>query len=352
MRRTGKVLLVPVLVCLSTLGFVSPAAANHVGCGQVVTQNTKLDRDVGPCAAGGIVVGADNVTLDLNGHRVFGTRTPGDGAGIFLQGRTRVTVKNGTVSDFDGGVVIEGGTANTVTGMLARDNIGRSEGHPPAPSTRYGEGIAVEGSTDNRIVRNTAINNGPFAGIGLYEVPDTDHPFQPGPTSGNRVERNVVEDNVACREGPFCDNDGIRLEPQVGPGNVVSRNVVRRNGLDGISLFGRASENEVSRNLVEANGFRGAVPGDGIRVFGFSNLVERNDSFRNANDGISVGRRSIAPPGSFPPPNGRSNRIVRNNTGGNGAFDLWDSNIDPPCDANFWFRNTFRTAEPPCTRAQ
>ena len=38
------------------------------------------------------------------------------------------------------------------------------------------------------------------------------------------------------------------------------------NGLDGISLFGFTTRNLVSGNNVSANGYRGAVPGDGIRV--------------------------------------------------------------------------------------
>ena len=120
------------------------------------------------------------------------------------------------------------------------------------------------------------------------------------------------------------------------------------NGLDGISLFGRTHDNRVTNNTVEANGFQGAVRGDGIRVFGFRNLIADNRSFDNALDGISVGRRGIAPPGSLPAPNGRDNRILDNITGGNGRTDLYDSN--PDCDNNIWLGNQFETAIPPCTQ--
>lgn len=60
------------------------------------------------------MIGADGVTLDPNGHRVFGTEALGDGAGILVQGRTGVTVTNGTVSLFDAGVAILGGSGNRV----------------------------------------------------------------------------------------------------------------------------------------------------------------------------------------------------------------------------------------------
>lgn len=358
MRPISRSLMVTavVLMGLAAGGVTTPAEAAHVTCGSVITESTTLDGDVGPCTNSGIIIEGDGITLDLNGHRVFGTQNSGDGAGVLLRQVRGVTVRNGSVTDFDGGVVIEGGTHNTVTQITARDNIGESPGHPSLPGSAalYGDGILVEASTNNRILDNRAINNGPFSGIGLIEIPDADHPFPPGPTARNVVADNLVEGNIACRaEGP-CDNDGIRVEPAVGPNNLITRNVVRRNGLDGISLFADADANRVTRNTVEANGFRGAVPGDGIRVFGSRNLIEGNSSTANSRDGISVGRRSIAPPGSLPPnrttgnPRGMENRILHNVTGGNGNLDLYDSN--PDCDRNVWAANTFETAEPPCTR--
>lgn len=254
--------------------------------------------------------------------------------------------------------MIEGGGGNSVTGIVARDNIGHSEGHPPAPGTRYGDGIAVEGSSDNRIADNVVVNNGPFAGIGLYERPDSDHPFPAAPVERNAVMGNLVEDNAFCRVNRttgtrFCDNIGIRLEPGVGPGNAVKGNVVRGNGLDGISLFADTDDNTVMQNLVEGNGFQGAVPGDGIRVFGSRNQIHHNQSVGNRAGGISVGRRTGFPLGALPPnpttgnPRAMLNDIVRNHTGQNQVFDLWDSN--PSCDQNTWRRNTFQTANQPCT---
>lgn len=357
MRPSSRSLVVAAAaVGLAASGLSTPAYAAHVTCGTVITESTTLDGDVGPCSNFGVIVEEDGVVLDLNGHRVFGTQNSGDGAGVLLRQVSRVTVRDGTVTDFDGGVVIEGGTRNTITQIIARDNIGESPGHPgiPGSSARYGDGLLVEASTKNRIVGNRAINNGPFSGIGLIEVPDEDHPFPPGQTSGNLVEGNLVEGNIACRQGDFCDNDGIRVEPAVGPDNVFTRNVVRRNGLDGISLFADADANRVTRNVVEANGFDGAVPGDGIRVFGSRNHIQANSSTANSRDGISVGRRSIAPPGSLPPnqdtgnPRGMNNRILHNVTRSNGNLDLYDSN--PDCDRNVWARNTFDTAQPACTR--
>ncbi|MGH9277515.1 MAG: right-handed parallel beta-helix repeat-containing protein, partial [Acidimicrobiales bacterium] len=121
---------------------------------------------VGPCANNGIIIGAENIMLDLKGFTVSGTVNSGDSAGLLMQGKSRVTVKNGRVTQFDGGVVIQNGGNNLVTNVVAEDNVGASQGHPPAPSTLYGDGIAIEGSSNNTVRFNTARRNGPYSGIG------------------------------------------------------------------------------------------------------------------------------------------------------------------------------------------
>jgi parallel beta-helix repeat protein len=338
----------------TTLAVAGPAAAVVVGCGQTITKSTVLTADVGPCPNNGIVVGANNITLDLNGHRVFGRSGAGDGAGVLLTGRRGVHVTNGTVTGFDGGVVIEGGGYNVVSRIRAVDNLGNSLGHnpPPGTGTLYGDGIALLATSNNRIVDNEASRNGPFSGIGLYEIPDAEHPAHPGytggPTENNLIQNNRVWDNQACRASGFCDNDGVRLEPGVGPGNVIFGNSVLRNSLDGISLFGNTTGNTVDQNHVEGNGFTGAVPGDGIRVFGFGNVIRNNRSLNNDAAGISVARRIGLGTGGFPAtnPNGRNNRILYNTALGNGIWDLHDSN--PDCDNNVWLGNVGEKAFQPC----
>jgi hypothetical protein len=55
------------------------ALADHVECGEVVTRDTTLDSDLIDCPANGIVIGADDITLDLNGTK-GGTETSRGGA--------------------------------------------------------------------------------------------------------------------------------------------------------------------------------------------------------------------------------------------------------------------------------
>ena len=348
-RKIAALLAGATAVTLPTIAGAQAQVSGPLTCGQTITQSTTLTANVGPCTNNGIIVGANNITLDLNGFRIFGTAgISGDGAGVLLQNRTGVTVQNGEITDFDGGVVILGGSGNTVTQIRARNNLGRANG-TTGPNALYGDGILVQGSSSNRIISNHTDNNGPFSGIGVIRG-DSDHPaMAPADAPFNLIQGNTVTNNVACRRASTCDNDGIRIEPNVTDTQIIGNQVIG-NGLDGISLFGGTTRNLVSRNNVSANGYLGAVPGDGIRVFGSGNTIEFNTAHRNRAAGISVARRT-GQFGSFPAtnPNGRNNVLRGNQAFGNGVFDLWDSNRNPDCDGNVWTGNTAGTVSPPCT---
>ena len=348
-RKIGALLAGAVAATLPSIAGAQAQVSGPRACGQTITQSTTLTAHLGPCPNNGIIVGADNITLNLNGFRIFGIAgTSGDGAGVLLQNRTGVTVQNGEITDFDGGVVILGGSNNTVTGIRARNNLGRVN-ETTGPNALYGDGILIQGSRSNRIINNHTDNNGPFSGIGVIRG-DADHPAIPAADAPfNLIQGNTVTNNVACRRGSTCDNDGIRIEPNVTDTQIIANQVVG-NGLDGISLFGGTTRNFVSRNNVSSNGYRGAVPGDGIRVFGSGNTIEFNTTHRNRAAGISVARRT-GQFGSFPAtnPNGRNNVLRGNQAFGNVVFDLWDSNRNPDCDNNTWTGNTARNVSPPCT---
>jgi parallel beta-helix repeat protein len=282
----------------------------------------------------GIIIGANNITLNLRGFRVFGTASTGDGPGILLSNRSGVVVTNGTVTGFDAGVAIEGGAGNVLRGLTIRDNIGTGAG-------AYGDGIKLDGSSQNQIRANYILHNGPFGGITLTGATST----------GNIIDTNqVLNNNVPRASGALNDDDGIRLEVGVS-GNTVTNNRVENSGLDGIALFFMASDNVVRGNLVIGNGFhdKGHRKGDGIRVFnrGDRNRIVENRVRNNAANGIVLSGPTQTQPGAM------NNSILRNDTGGNASlspattYDLHDGNA--LCDANVWRANTYDTAQPACT---
>ena len=348
-------MLIGLVPALLALGSVGPAQAAHVSCGTVITTDTVLDSDVGPCPSGALRITTSGITLDLNGHRVFGRPGPGDGTGILLFRVNNVTVRNGVVSNFDMGVAIEGGANNTVRGITARDNIGSRD-------TNGGDGIAILSSRDNRIINNRTINNGGVSGIGLYTEVDLQHPrTTSGPTSGNVIQNNSVRNNIASRFGDVTttDNIGIRVEPNT-TGNFFIGNEVVGNGLDGITLFVGANDNVIRGNYVSRNGLyrTTARRGNGIGlqslpgVNGASfNIIEGNVVTDNGDNGIVLrGPRGGAL--------GAVNNVVRNNIAIRNAvlpllgpafgpaFDLNDDN--PNCDNNVWENNRYITVDPPC----
>ena len=338
-RRHLRLLAIPVtLVGFMVSGLVSPAqsAPAAVKCGAVITQNTTLTANVGPCSQGGLKIGADGITLNLGGFAVVGrANRTGDGVGILVSGRTGVVVRNGRVTDYDAGVAIVGGGGNTVTGLLVKDNIGTTR------RGDFGDGIAISDSGNNSLLTNNVVHNGPFSGVAIV-----------GDSDGNLLEDNVISDNNLG----FTGLDGVRVEGPGANNNVVRGNTVAGNTLDGIAVFADSGTgnfntgNLIENNTVVSNGFGllAARPGDGIRLFirANSNTVRNNVVSDNAGSGILLQFNTNLATGAS------SNTITGNTASGNARasaarFDLEDQN--PLCDSNTWLANTFGTANQPCT---
>jgi hypothetical protein len=348
------------------------AAGETVGCGSVLTQSTTLTSDIGPCPGEGVIIAADNITLNLNRHTIAGNphvRVSPDKAGIVLRQVRGVTVQNGSVAGFDAGVLIMGGGGNTVRGIAARDNVnyrivtGRDsqpEDIVPdqGPHCELGDGITAFNSDNNRIEGNILFGNGPFSAISM--VFDSD---------GNRVRNNDVHDNDILNETPggagtvcgstangpipdpppFCcdafgrhsQDAGVRIE---GPGaerNVVERNQLRRNGLAGILVSGYHLEvgsnngfNLIFRNQISETGLRvHDSTGDGTEAYrssgiqlhhsgppfihvSWGNVIEGNDSSGNFASGIEI---TGPEPGSGVV--GEHGNTIRYNVANNNALD-------------------------------
>jgi parallel beta-helix repeat protein len=253
------------------------AAASHVSCGDTITADTTLDSDIVNCADNGIVIGADNVTLDLNGHTIDGDnelvdRCPREqmcDTGIVSDGHDGVTVEGGAVKQFGTGIFIlraKGAnlravtaSRNTFNGILLGDStrsaILGSAASANGLETDY-PGIALFGSDHNLVKGTTSSGN---ADLGFFVV-ESDH---------NRFLANTLSDNPEA---------GAIIE---GDDNEISRNRVVRNG-DGIILSG--SGNTVSGNqIIKPFGYH---PGCGVGISledGHGNLIAGNE-VRDAQD--------------------------------------------------------------------
>jgi len=109
-------------------GFLTPAVAQAaptgVSCGVTITADTRLGADLVNCPNNGIVIGADDITLDLNGHTVAGDGSlfPSCPEGVScdvgidnIAGHTGVTIRSGSVREFDVAVFVLGGGENRLS---------------------------------------------------------------------------------------------------------------------------------------------------------------------------------------------------------------------------------------------
>jgi parallel beta-helix repeat protein len=243
-RRRSAAIALAVAVSGILAATAAPVSAAHVTCGSVITTDTTLDGDIGPCPGDALIIGADNVTLDLGGYAVAGA---GSGAGVRIAQRTGVEVTNGTIQGFNTGLVLDESDGNHVWDLTVRDNVR--------------QGITVAGSDNNVIEKNDILDNGGDA-------------IRLGLSAGNVISKNVAIGNVF----------GIGVA-DFSSGNLVEKNQVTDSVAFGIAVFSASPNNRLVKNSVS-----GTLAGDGIIVSADSSgtLVDKNVANANASDGIDV----------------------------------------------------------------
>jgi parallel beta-helix repeat protein len=253
-RDALRVLLVAVALSLAFAPGAHAAKAVHVSCGETITVDTRLANDLIDCQNNGLIIGADNITLDLNGHTIDGAGRDNSGAdcrdgncaGIDITGHhRRITIEDGTVQEFGSGIWIEGGADH----RLRRLSLSRN-----------GDGIDVVSATDTAITRSLVDGNV----FGIF-VADSDH---------IQIERNSVSGyqgvGVEVRGSDrvlIADNS---VSDSLGPGSVVVGEAA------GIFL-GESSHSQIERNAVSGNAFVGVIAQDSDR-----NELSGNRIFKNA----------------------------------------------------------------------
>ena len=242
-RAPGPLLLVAMVTSMLAVT-AAPVYASHVECGSLITADTTLDSDIGPCVGDALIVAADDITLDLGGHTVSGT---GTSAGVRVARHTGVEVTNGVIDGFHRGLVLDEADGNHIWSLTLRNNVR--------------QGITVAGSDANLIEKNSILDNdGDAIRLGLSD--------------GNIVRKNVAVGNVF----------GIGVADG-SDGNLVEKNSVSATDAFGIAVFSTSTDNRVEKNSV-----LGTRLGDGIVVAADSSgtRITKNVANGNADDGIDV----------------------------------------------------------------
>ncbi|WP_426516847.1 right-handed parallel beta-helix repeat-containing protein [Diaminobutyricibacter sp. McL0618] len=247
------------------------AAPTAVTCGQTVVHNVILQSDL-VCPAWGLVIGADRLDVNLNGHTITGPITD-PSVGVDIGNHTGTTIRNGTVRGFGTGTsgngahytVVSGMTfVNTVvTGVLLVDSqrntvrmthVTHDAGDPNYAAillyhsgynvialnvlTFNGDGILLDGASHNTIAGNTSSDSG--AGVDLV---------------------NSSDDNTITANRTDLNGDSGVLLDQQSNGNRITLNTAAGNGFGGV-VVGASDHNTVLYNITNNNAGSGVVVTD------------------------------------------------------------------------------------------
>jgi hypothetical protein len=284
------------VLCLfaACLTFSASASATPVRCGDVIKQDTTLDSDLLNCPGDGIVIGADGVTLDLNGHSIKGL---GAGSGVSATGRRNVEVSRGAIRGFADAIAfseVEGGAVRAIAADGPVTCIA-SAGCVIERSVVEGAGIFVvrTGGGTPSLVRRNVVRGAAGAGITVN--------FTAGETA---VVRNVVEGNgsgvealhssvAQISDNTISRNVGPGIRASLGGDTAIGRNLIYRNGGDGIALD-HFADVRIFANLVARSG-RNGIHGETLaRPLLTDNVVSRNGANGILLDGVAPDRESTS----------------------------------------------------------
>jgi hypothetical protein len=108
-----------------------------VRCGEVITANITLHADI-ECEGDGLIVGADGVAIDLNGHTI--SSSTGSGVGIYNSLHDGVTVRDGAILQFEWGLHLDAAGATTLSNIHISDIQVGGEGAAPSSNLRVRAG--------------------------------------------------------------------------------------------------------------------------------------------------------------------------------------------------------------------
>ena len=178
-RILGTTVLATAMISASVAG-PAEAAPAPLACGDVILADTTLHTDILNCEANGLVIGADGITLNLNGHTIAGN-------GVFQPDR------------FEAGILLLDHHHVRITG-------------PGTTTEHNAAGIATFDDQHNLVLHNTASHND-FTGIVLSGTFDR--------AEGNTTSDNGSDELKTCRV-----RHGCRMRPHVAPG-TSSRSACR-----------------------------------------------------------------------------------------------------------------------------
>jgi parallel beta-helix repeat protein len=224
-------------------------------CGEIVNEDVTLTSDL-ECGPGdGLIVGANDITINLNGYSITSSDEAGsedpsmnyDGSsGILVPNAQNVAISGlGEVSGFDRGITFMGSSGGQVADIqLANNDIG----------------VLMSGSEETEVSRNTITNNG------IALISDSSNK---GVIAFNQVVANLEQgmlvlgsdDNVVAANNMFGNGEnGIYLDI-MSNGNTIDFNTVFGHEVGDLNNDGGRSTNVNQNSFGENNNCGTSLPG-------------------------------------------------------------------------------------------
>jgi parallel beta-helix repeat protein len=229
-------------------------ASTAVTCGQTVTSSISLANSLTGCSGHGLVIGADNITIDLAGHSISGTNSPGS-EGIADDGHPGARILNGTIENFFvNGIGLRAAPRSQVISLTIR-KIGAG-----GVENEVSAGVLVKDSPNTLVIASTVTND-----VSAFQSDGVDVLSSAGTTvSGNRLADNAWDGMVAI-DSPHTriignainGNQNQGVEVNFGSdGTLLAGNSARDNVMSGL-VVGAVSGARIEANTLTGNGESG-----------------------------------------------------------------------------------------------
>ncbi len=229
----------------STATSAADLPTKSLSCGEVIKESVKLSTNL-DCTGDGLIVGADGITIDLNGHSLDGPGPKSSKIAIMLATSSGVTLQGpGTISGYQAGVLDTGGQGNTITGITFQNNQiaifltgAKTTDIEQNMITGNDIGMASHSASETKFTKNLLDKNS-LAGVTLVNSAD------------NAIDTNIIE---GSNNGVFADSQST--------GNKITTNTIMKN--TGVDINnGNGLPININRNTFTANNCNTSVP-DGL----------------------------------------------------------------------------------------
>ena len=248
-RRLGFQAII--IATLVAAGLLVPGIARAAACfGPPITTSVTLSSDITDCADNGIEVGANGLTINLNGRTVDGDDDDED-SGILIDGFNGTKIVGpGTIQQFGSGIFGIDTNKTNISNVTVTDNVDPLTGGIVV--TR--NDIAKDDRSEDTVVKDSTITLNEGTGILIHRS-----------SIGSRITGNDVEDNggdgialggagdeLDLEDGTVLDADEENIAVHQA---LVDDNDVTGNGVTGIVITAEgANNNVITNNTASGNG--------------------------------------------------------------------------------------------------